>query len=171
MSMYKEIIYEGKTYTFKASAGTDMLYKRMFGKDLDVVYKNIFDSVENVDPLKIIQLKKMVEEKKKTLSDEELKKDQEFINMGISLIKDQGAIELTMQMVNFVKTFAFITHLEATHEPREINKYLREEEFVAWLMEFDERFFRENVNIFRDIYQENIKQTSTLKNPDGRPTE
>ena len=30
MSMYKEIIYKDKKYCFKCSAGTDILFKRMF---------------------------------------------------------------------------------------------------------------------------------------------
>lgn len=158
MSMYKEIIYKDKKYCFKCSAGTDILFKRMFKTDLDVVYKA---AVMGIDPnMNIKELMDTVSEIKNGDP-----KDPERIQKGLNFMKEHmDFLDTTAKLVEFVKEFAFITYLEANNDPKEVAKHLNTEEYVMWLMELDEGFFRSNTTEFQNFYNDNIHQSSVIKN-------
>lgn len=158
MSMYKKIIYKDKEYTFKCSAGTDILFKRMFKMDLDSVYKA---AVIGIDPT--TDVKKLMDQVNEIRSGDP--KDPERIQKGLQLVKEHSEfLDTTARLIEFVKEFAFITYLEAKYEPKEVSKYLNTDEFVCWLLEFDEGFFRTNTATFQNFYNDNIHQTSEAKN-------
>lgn len=158
MSMYKEIIYNDKKYLFKCSGGTDMLFKRMFGVDLDMVYTaTVNDLTVDADVPELLKTAKELRNRKDD-DPEKIRGAVEFLS------KNKNVLGLSSRLIEFTKEFAFITYLEANHEPKEIAKYLNSEEFVYWLMNFPASFFREHVDTFRDFYQENIHQTSKPKN-------
>lgn len=158
MSMYKKIIYKDKEYTFKCSAGTDILFKRMFKVDLDSVYKA---AVMGIDPS--TDVANLMNEVNEIRNGDP--KDPARIQKGLNFVKDHlEFLDTTSRLVEFVKEFAYITYLEAKYEPKEISKYLNTDEFVFWLMNIDEGFFRSNTNVFQNFYTENIHQTSEPKN-------
>lgn len=158
MSMYKEIIYKDKKLTFKCSAGTDILFKRMFKTDLDLVYKA---AITGIDPnLNVQELMDQVADLKN--GD---KTDPERLKKGLEILKNhKDFLDTSAKLVEFVKEFAFITYTEAKYEPKEVSQHLTTEEFVLWLLELDEGFFRSNTKAFQDFYNENIHQTSEIKN-------
>lgn len=158
MSMYKKIIYKDKEYTFKCSAGTDILFKRMFKVDLDSVYKA---AVMGIDPS--TDVANLMNEVNEIRNGDP--KDPARLQKGLNFVKDHMEfLDTTARLVEFVKEFAYITYLEAKYEPKEIAKYLTTDEFVFWLMEIDEGFFRSNTNEFQNFYTENIHQNSEPKN-------
>lgn len=158
MSVYKKIIYNDKEYTFKCSAGTDILFKRLFKTDLDAVYKG---AVLGIDPN--IDIKELMDQARALREGD--KKDPEVIRKGLELVKNNlGFLDTTARLIEFVKEFAYITYLEAKYDPKEVSKYLTVEEFTFWLMEMDEPFFRTNSGVFQSFYTENIHQNSTPKN-------
>lgn len=158
MSMYKKIIYKDKEYTFKCSAGTDILFKRMFKVDLDSVYKA---AVMGIDPnMDVSELMAQANEIKSGDP-----KDPKRIKKGLYLVKNHMEfLDTSAKLVEFVKEFAYITYLEAKYEPKEVSKYLNTDEYVFWLMDIDEGFFRSNTQVFQSFYSENIHQTSEPKN-------
>ena len=157
MGMYRTITYDGKNYNFKASAGTDLLYKRLFKVDLDVVFKNTFMGLGDIDASQVL---------KEAMEVRELPNDDpEKIRKGLELISANPEIfNMRSKFVEFAKSFGFITYLEANNEPKDINKYLTVEEYTLFLMGFDGKFFSENTDVFRSLYEENMSQGSTAKN-------
>lgn len=158
MSMYKEIIYKDKKYCFKCSAGTDILFKRMFKTDLDAVYKA---AVMGIDPN--MNVKELMDTVSEIRSGDP--KDPERITKGLNLLKDHmDFLDTTAKLIEFVKEFAFITYTEANYDPKEVGKHLTTDDYVFWLMELDEGFFRTNTAEFQNFYNDNIHQTSEPKN-------
>lgn len=158
MSMYKKIIYKDKEYTFKCSAGTDILFKRMFKVDLDSVYKA---AVMGIDPNMDVQ--NLMNEVNEIRNGD--RKDPKTIQKGLDLVKNHMEfLDTTSRLIEFIKEFAYITYLEAKYEPKEISKYLNTDEYVFWLMEIDEGFFRSNTSEFQTFYTDNIHQNSEPKN-------
>lgn len=158
MSMYKKIIYKDKEYTFKCSAGTEILFKRMFKTDLDSVYKA---AVMGIDPT--LNVGELMETANELRSGD--KNDAKRIQKGLMFLKEhKDFLDTSAKLVEFCKEFAFITYLEAKHDPKEVGKYLNMDEYVYWLMEIDEGFFRSNTQTFQNFYNDNIHQTSEIKN-------
>ena len=158
MSVFKRITYKDQEYSFKCSAGTDLLFKRLFKTDLDAMYKG---AVLGIDP--DMDVKELMDQVTELRSGK--KNDPEVIKKGLELVKNNaGFLDATARLTEFIKEFAFVTYLEAKYEPKEIMKYLNVEEFTIWLLSMDERFFKENATAFQNFYTENIHQTSEPKN-------
>lgn len=158
MSMYKEIIYNDKKYTFRCSAGTDILFKRMFKVDLDSLYKAVMTGIDpNLDLNELMNTVNEIRSGDKT--------DPARIQKGLDLVKNHMEfLDTTAKLIEFVKQFAYVTYCEANYDVKEVGKHLNTDEFVFWLMELDEGFFRTNTAEFQNFYTENIHQTSEVKN-------
>lgn len=170
MSMYKEIIFNDQKYSFKVSAGTEILYKRFWGQELDEAFKQMIggiidgDNVQIADELKTL-MTTVTEIQKMNDS------DPEKIRRGLEIwSKYSGLLSLKTKKVEFSKKFGYITAMEAEHEPADIDKYLTNSAFTAWLMTINEQFFQDNADAFASFYLENFNHTSTPKKGGAAPT-
>lgn len=166
MSMYKQIVFNDKMYTFKVSAGTEILYKRFWGQDLDAAFKSTISGIIDGDGADLaVNVNELMETIKEIQNMENT--NPEKVRRGLEIwSKYSGLLEMKTKKVEFTKKFAFIAAMEAEHEPAEIDKYLTNAAFTAWLMSFDEQFFQNNADTFAAFYFENFNHTSTPKKKD-----
>ena len=152
--MYKTLVYDGKEIRFKASGATKILYKRLFGSSPDDYFMK--KSEVMTDPI----VRKNVETVQK-LNGEGPEADA----AALELMKNKEYVQTTTEYYDFVQQYAYITYLEANTEPLKIGPELTIEKYVAWLMGFEESFFRNNAAEFQKLYQTNIKPEVEEKNP------
>ena len=166
MSMLKNIVFNDKEYKFKVSAGTEILFKRFWGVDLDVEFKKTIagfgDDVPEVIKHDLNNLMTTVQEIQSMDNS-----DPEKIRRGLDIWQKCGDL-LTMKQkrTEFCKKFAYIAALEAAHDPEDIDQYLTNAKFTAWLMGIDNEFFTQKGDEILSMYFGNFAHTSKPKKKD-----
>ena len=152
--MYRTITYNGKEYRFKASGATKILYKRLFGVSPDDYFMDRAEVMN--DP---------ITRKNAEIVQKNGGKGEEADAAALELMKNPDYVKTTMSFYDFAQQYAYITFCEANFEPTRIVPELTDDKYVAWLMQFDESFFRTHAVEFQKLYQTNIKADSESKNP------
>ena len=145
-----------KTYNFKASAVTKILYKRLFGVEADKFFMDraelLSDDLVKGDLEKLKKAKELPEA------------DPGKLKLLYEISKNQEIITLNSEFLNFAKQYGYVTYVEANYSPDKVFTELSIEKYYMWLMEFDESFFRDHAEDFQSLYDKNKKSTSGLKN-------
>lgn len=150
------IIENEKEYNFKASAVTRILYKRVFGTEPDKFFTDRAQLLqdeqtrEDFNKLRIAQ----------TLSDDDPKKKE----LLAEIVTNDNILRINSDFSDFARQYGYITFIEANNEPAQVFKLLSFENYLTWLMQFEESFFTAHAPEFQTLYDINKKAGSSAKN-------
>lgn len=155
------IIKEGdKEYKFRASGATKILYKRLFGEDPDKFWMIFQDQLkENMTPEdqnRILEVAKLDEKDPKRIA--------VTTAVSMEMLNRPEMADNTLSLFEFAKQYAYIAFVEANNDPKDVGKILSIENYILFLMQFDESFFREHFAEIKEMFESNSKVTSKRKN-------
>ena len=153
--MKKEIKLTDKTITLKASAATNILYKRAFKEDILV---KMAAYTKNIKELKAMQEKIAAFKADESMSQEKT----------LEAINEMMASDVYTTSTNFMDEtlpkLAFIMFLEANEGIETIFNKLNEESYLIWLMDIDQNDLISVTGQFMEIWQSGSRTTSKPKN-------
>ena len=154
--MYMTITEGNQEYKFKASAVTNILYKRMFGSDPTQIFqaraKKLNDPKMKADLQKVIEISSLPED------------DPKRLEVASEVAENTQIFELAQSLSDFSKQYGYITFVKANNDPKDVNKKLNVEDYTVWLMQFDDGFFKVHSSKFKDLYDKNGRASSVPKN-------
>ena len=153
--MERKISVGDKEMTFKASAATNILYKKAFHDDILV---KLTSYSKNLKELQKIQ------ETFKELKEDTSKSDEERLAVMTELMNSEVVTTSQTFSSETLPKLAYIMYLEANEKVGEVFKKLNEESYMAWLMEIDQDELVEVTGQVMDIWQSGARQHSKPKN-------
>ena len=153
--MERKISVGDKEMSFKASAATNILYKKAFHDDILV---KLTSYSKNLKELQKIQ------ETFKELKEDTSKSDEERLAVMTELMNSEVVTSSQMFSSETLPKLAYIMYLEANEKVGEVFKKLNEESYMAWLMEIDQDELVEVTGQVMDIWQSGARQHSKPKN-------
>ena len=153
--MERKIIVGDKEMSFKASAATNILYKKAFHDDILV---KLTSYSKNLKELQKIQ------ETFKELKEDTSKSDEERLAVMTELMNSEVVTSSQTFSSETLPKLAYIMYLEANEKVGEVFKKLNEESYMAWLMEIDQDELVEVTGQVMDIWQSGARQHSKPKN-------
>lgn len=152
--MIREITLGEVAVKFKASAATNILYKRAFREDITV---QLTEYAQKANELKKLQAE-IASTRSADLTDEEkLEKIQE-------LMKNKAVVDASAFGTETLPKLAYIMYLEGNVTVDKIFGQLTEEAYLTWLMDHDMSEIADNLHDFLDIWTKGAKTTSKAKN-------
>lgn len=145
-----------KEYKFTASAVTNILYKRLFGIDPENYFRTRAAMLN--DPKTKEGLKKAQEVA--TLPEN----DPRRLEISTELADNKAIFELAESLAEFAKQYGFICFVQANTEAKDVFKTLTMENYILWLLDFDEGFFKVNSGRIKQLHDDNNRQTVKRKN-------
>ena len=127
--MERKISVGDKEMSFKASAATNILYKKAFHDDILV---KLTSYSKNLKELQKIQ------ETFKELKEDTSKSDEERLAVMTELMNSEVVTSSQTFSSETLPKLAYIMYLEANEKVGEVFKKLNEESYMAWLMEIDQ---------------------------------
>lgn len=153
--MERKISVGDKEMSFKASAATNILYKKAFHDDILV---KLTSYSKNLKKLQKIQ------ETFKELKEDTSKSDEERLAVMTELMNSEVVTTSQTFSSETLPKLAYIMYLEANEKVGEVFKKLNEESYMAWLMEIDQDELVEVTGQVMDIWQSGARQHSKPKN-------
>lgn len=153
--MERKISVGDKEMSFKASAATNILYKKAFHDDILV---KLTSYSKNLKELQKIQ------ETFKELKEDTSKSDEERLSVMTELMNSEVVTSSQTFSSETLPKLAYIMYLEANEKVGEVFKKLNEESYMAWLMEIDQDELVEVTGQVMDIWQSGARQHSKPKN-------
>lgn len=153
--MERKISVGDKEMSFKASAATNILYKKAFHDDILV---KLTSYSKNLKELQKIQ------ETFKELKEDTSKSDEERLAVMTELMNSEVVTSSQTFSSETLPKLAYIMYLEANEKVGEVFKKLNEESYMAWLMEIDQDELVEVTGRVMDIWQSGARQHSKPKN-------
>lgn len=153
--MERKISVGDKEMSFKASAATNILYKKAFHDDILV---KLTSYSKNLKELQKIQ------ETFKELKEDTSKSDEERLAVMTELMNSEVVTSSQTFSSETLPKLAYIMYLEANEKVGEVFKKLNEESYMAWLMEIDQNELVEVTGQVMDIWQSGARQHSKPKN-------
>lgn len=153
--MERKISVGDKEMSFKASAATNILYKKAFHDDILV---KLTSYSKNLKELQKIQ------ETFKELKEDTSKSDEERLGVMTELMNSEVVTSSQTFSSETLPKLAYIMYLEANEKVGEVFKKLNEESYMAWLMEIDQDELVEVTGQVMDIWQSGARQHSKPKN-------
>lgn len=153
--MERKISVGDKEMSFKASAATNILYKKAFHDDILV---KLTSYSKNLKKLQKIQ------ETFKELKEDTSKSDEERLAVMTELMNSEVVTSSQTFSSETLPKLAYIMYLEANEKVGEVFKKLNEESYMAWLMEIDQDELVEVTGQVMDIWQSGARQHSKPKN-------
>ena len=153
--MERKISVGDKEMSFKASAATNILYKKAFHDDILV---KLTSYSKNLKELQKIQ------ETFKELKEDTSKSDEERLAVMTELMNSEVVTSSQTFSSETLPKLAYIMYLEANEKVGEVFKKLNEESYMAWLMEIDQDELVEVTGQVMDIWQSGARQHSKQKN-------
>lgn len=153
--MERKISVGDKEMSFKASAATNILYKKAFHDDILV---KLTSYSKNLKELQKIQ------ETFKELKEDTSKSDEERLAVMTELMNSEVVTSSQTFSSETLPKLAYIMYLEANEKAGEVFKKLNEESYMAWLMEIDQDELVEVTGQVMDIWQSGARQHSKPKN-------
>jgi hypothetical protein len=153
--MERKISVGDKEMSFKASAATNILYKKAFHDDILV---KLTSYSKNLKELQKIQ------ETFKELKEDTSKSDEERLAVMTELMNSEVVTSSQTFSSETLPKLAYIMYLEANEKVGEVFKKLNEESYMAWLMEIDQDELVEVTGQVMDIWQSGARQHSKPKN-------
>lgn len=169
--MFKKIEINGREESFKCSAATTILYKRLFGKSLQNEMVKMGSYSKNALTLKE-DLARLSERYglKSDDPDSENKIDPEAKNAYqeelINILSEQtdAIMKISEMTSELAPQMAYIMWLEANKPQRELFKELNEESYINWLSNFDSTALTAISGDLFDLWNGTSKTYSKLKN-------
>ena len=146
---------EDKTITLKASAATNILYKRAFHEDILV---KMAAYTKNIKELKAMQ------EKIAALKDDKSKTQEQILEEINTLMNSEVFTTSTSFMNDTLPKLAYIMYLEANEGIETIFGKLTEEYYLIWLMSIDQNDLLAVTGQVIGIWQAGARTTSKPKN-------
>lgn len=153
--MERKISVGDKEMSFKASAATNILYKKAFHDDILV---KLTSYSKNLKELQKIQ------DTFKELKEDTSKSDEERLAVMTELMNSEVVTSSQTFSSETLPKLAYIMYLEANEKVGEVFKKLNEESYMAWLMEIDQDELVEVTGQVMDIWQSGARQHSKPKN-------
>ena len=153
--MERKISVGDKEMSFKASAATNILYKKAFHDDILV---KLTSYSKNLKELQKIQ------ETFKELKEDTSKSDEERLAVMTELMNSEVVTSAQTFSSETLPKLAYIMYLEANEKVGEVFKKLNEESYMAWLMEIDQDELVEVTGQVMDIWQSGARKHSKPKN-------
>ena len=153
--MERKISVGDKEMSFKASAATNILYKKAFHDDILV---KLTSYSKNLKELQKIQ------GTFKELKEDTSKSDEERLAVMTELMNSEVVTTSQTFSSETLPKLAYIMYLEANEKVGEVFKKLNEESYMAWLMEIDQDELVEVTGQVMDIWQSGARQHSKPKN-------
>ncbi len=153
--MERKISVGDKEMSFKASAATNILYKKAFHDDILV---KLTSYSKNLKELQKIQ------DTFKELKEDTSKSDEERLAVMTELMNSEVVTTSQTFSSETLPKLAYIMYLEANEKVGEVFKKLNEESYMAWLMEIDQDELVEVTGQVMDIWQSGARQHSKPKN-------
>lgn len=153
--MERKISVGDKEMSFKASAATNILYKKAFHDDILV---KLTSYSKNLKELQKIQ------ETFKELKEDTSKSDEERLAVMTELMNSEVVTSSQTFSSETLPKLAYIMYLEANEKVGEVFKKLNEESYMAWLMEIDQDELVEVTGQVMDIWQSGARNHSKPKN-------
>lgn len=163
MNMTITITENEKEYKFTASAVTNILYKRLFGIDPENYFRGRAEMLR--DPRTREDLKKAKEVA--TLPEDDPKR----LEISTELADNANIFDLANGLTEFAKQYGFICYVQANTPAQEVFKTLTMENYILWLLDFDEGFFKTHAGEIKQLHDGNNRTDVKRKNPIGQPTE
>ena len=152
--MERKISVGDKEMSFKASAATNILYKKAFHDDILV---KLTSYSKNLKELQKIQ------DTFKELKEDTSKSDEERLAVMTELMNSEVVTTSQTFSSETLPKLAYIMYLEANEKVGEVFKKLNEESYMAWLMEIDQDELVEVTGQVMDIWQSGARQHSKPK--------
>lgn len=169
--MFKKIEINGKEESFKCSAATTILYKRLFGKSLQnemvkmgTISKNALTLKEDLARLsEKYGLKNDDPDSENIISPEVKNAYQEEL---VTILSEQtdSIMKISEMTSELAPQMAYIMWLEANKPQRELFKELNEESYINWLSNFDSTALTAISGDLFDLWNGTSKTYSKLKN-------
>ena len=153
--MERKISVGDKEMSFKASAATNILYKKAFHDDILV---KLTSYSKNLKELQKIQ------ETFKELKEDTSKSDEERLAVMTEMMNSEVVTSSQTFSSETLPKLAYIMYLEANEKVGEVFKKLNEESYMAWLMEIDQDELVEVTGQVMDIWQSGARNHSKPKN-------
>lgn len=153
--MERKISVGDKEMSFKASAATNILYKKAFHDDILV---KLTSYSKNLKELQKIQ------ETFKELKEDTSKSDEERLAVMTELMNSEVVTSSQTFSSETLPKLAYIMYLEANEKVGEVFKKLNEESYMAWLMEIDQDELVDVTGQVMDIWQSGARHHSKPKN-------
>lgn len=153
--MERKISVGDKEMSFKASAATNILYKKAFHDDILV---KLTSYSKNLKELQKIQ------ETFKELKEDTSKSDEERLAVMTELMNSEVVTSSQTFSSETLPKLAYIMYLEANEKVGEVFKKLNEESYMAWLMEIDQDELVDVTGQVMDIWQSGARNHSKPKN-------
>lgn len=152
--MIKEIAMGDAVVKFKASAATNILFKRAFREDITVKLTEYSK--------RTTELKKLQDEIAQVRSTD-LSEDEKLERLN-SIMGSQAFVESNEFNSETLPKLAYIMYLEANVPVTEIFGKLSEEGYLTWLMTMDQADISNNLSEILSIWREGARMTSKAKN-------
>lgn len=154
--MKKEIDVNGKTLTFKASAATNILFKRAFKEDILI---KMSEYTKNIKDLKKMQARiAELKLEKENLSNPEV------IEELNKLMNSEVYVSSAKFMNETLPKLAFVMFAEANYEIPAIFAKLNDESYLEWLLTIDQADLLDVTGQIMEIWQIGARTTSKPKN-------
>lgn len=153
--MRKTIELNGKSMDFKASAATNILFKRAFHEDILV---KISAYTKNLKELKKMQAQVA------DLKADGTKTQEEILEAINGLMQSDVFTSSTDFMNETLPKLAFIMNVEANESQESIFSKLNEESYLAWLMTIEQNDLLRITGQIMEIWQSGARNTSKPKN-------
>ena len=152
--MLKEIAMGAAVVKFKASAATNILFKRAFREDITVKLTEYSK--------RTTELKKLQEEVA-TIKASELADDDKLAKLN-EIMTSTAFVESSAFSTETLPKLAYIMYLEANVPVTEIFGKLSEEGYLTWLITMDQSDISDNLSEILAIWRDGARTTSKPKN-------
>lgn len=153
--MEKTLEINGKEIKFKASAATNIFYKRAFKDDIVIRLSSYTKNIKKLQAIK---------NKVDALKADNTRSKEEVASEMAELVSSDVFEEISSFSSETLPRLAYIMFLEANTEANSIFSKLNEENYLLWLMGIDEEELLNITSEVMEIWRGGAKNTSTAKN-------